>query len=180
MGLLCAHGRRCRTYGPFELGQTLAQIVCHEHLMTDGTYTDFLVQEAETRTRAKMRGSILRTVLGFAFLIYCGVLYLTSGNHITDNAAFYMVVSGIIAFVTLIGFTPKPLQQLHILANAPIFASPSYQDQSKAIRDGIADGSIYSPKLFDLKRKLHALFLVRMIGVVIILMVVVIWGMRGA
>jgi len=66
-----------------------------------------------------------------------------------------------------------------VIAKAPICATPYYQNKEATIQAGLADGSLHSPTLSDLGRKLHALFLVRMLGVVALLMIVVAWGMIG-
>lgn len=146
--------------------------------MADATYTDFLVQEAEKRHRARLRQSVMRTVIGFA--LFGVAVYLSFQGR--DAAYFMAGLTGIASFLMLAGFTPRIVRNVTIIAMAPIYASPAYQDQSRAIRLGMKNGTVASPTLSDLKRRLKILFLSRMLGVVGLLMIVVIlqWQQQRA
>ena len=90
--------------------------------MADVTYKDALIQEVETSRLEKLRGSLARTIFGYALLALCGLQYVTAGPVRDGGPSFFIFLSGCAAFATLLGYTPRMFRQLSVIANAPICA----------------------------------------------------------
>ena len=128
----------------------------------DISYTDHLTQLAERHLIAKLRKSQFRLMLGYGsaavFVFWC----IFAFNRLGCAPAMGLFGSGYI----LAGGTPKIFRQIHSMSVAPINASPSHQNEVMAIRKGIDEGTLDSPKVRSLGRQLKIITIVRLLGLV--------------
>jgi len=112
-------------------------------------------------------------VIGYSLSLICLVTFTLAGVELNKHGYLYSVASGLAAIYVFAGLTPRIFKHVKTIGHLYPQTAQGAGEQAQAIRKGLQNGTLQSAKLHDLSRRTKALFLLRLLGIVLILLGVV-------